>query len=708
MFVGEMKQSVLFDYEPQQLEGDAGSAIREQVPSDESNESSSLSWSEIFSLRWSLWLSSFAAINLVLFQTSQIFFEPNGMAENSGIRGGTTTSVFSVLLLLLAFSVTVALWKEWVAGKSSSRYPYGANLVLVSLASIVTLLSIKQVFLWGLMDEFTQQLCHQSVWILFCAAWFVAFREKLYLSIRGIVNGDEQLYGENEELRRELSGDHGSRLTAGNTVPYRMQVTRGLCLIRPRAGGKSETPLLRQAGDELPAGALMLKGTVEGTRLRSEESNPAQEWVSVQANHFLKEEDADVLGSYRVVQAIFLGLAVAALSWLMLQLFGGVIAVPLELNLVLGVFALAPAFELILLWSGLRNGFARRFFESGVVIRDFRIFQGLRKVQTVVFRIGSQSPLIGSAVVRDFQLIDERIDLPRLFGIVFGILRNSEDPFFTAVRDYCFECSPRPELFRIEEEESERQLMSGSVQGAQFLVGTEDALLEHGIHLEVSEAFYEQADFTTRLYLAVGNEVVGSFLIEPPFFAEMPKLIQALRKQHIRPILEGIDVDPVELDELGETLGFELVDIRDSEVSESKREEGEEDTLYVLLSPEEGQFSEDCGLHQSGEEHDEQAPVLAMTWFRETLWNVSFPGILLVNRRISPVRRLIVLSRLFYWMRAVVAILAVLLVLGGVLTSAFGLFEVSQVFGVVSVTVISLLALYRLMMFRTSPAPSHV
>jgi len=143
-------------------------------------------------------------------------------------------------------------------------------------------------------------------------------------------------------------------------------------------------------------------------------------------------------------------------------------------------------------------------------------------------------------------------------------------------------------------------------------------------------------------------------------------------------------------------------------VSESKREEGEEDTLYVLLSPEEGQFSEDCGLHQSGEEHDEQAPVLAMTWFRETLWNVSFPGILLVNRRISPVRRLIVLSRLFYWMRAVVAILAVLLVLGGVLTSTFGLFEVSQVFGVVSVTVISLLALYRLMMFRTSPAPSHV
>ncbi|MGA1191847.1 MAG: hypothetical protein ACO3XO_06165, partial [Bdellovibrionota bacterium] len=616
---------------------------------------------------------------------------------------------------------------------------YGAGLALLALATMLALLSVKQVALEGLVVQRSVWTIHHSVWSLFCAAWFIAVSERLHLSVRGIAtlrniwmrSPHPSMSREIQEIEygvpsgQALKEGQGLRLTEGHVTPCTMRVSRGLCLVRPRAGGRSETPLLRQTGDELLAGSFLLKGTIEAVALGSEESDPAREWVGAQGAHCLKSDDAHISAFFRLTQIVLFAVTSISLCLLLASLFGVslptfFLATPVALSVasvtsiiedepyfVLFLLGLTPVVELALAWSGLRNGFLRRFFESDIVVRDFRIFEGLRKVQTVIFRIGSRSPLIGSAAVREFQLIDERVDLSRLFGVIFGILRNTEDPSFVAVREYCFDHTPRPELFRIEEEVNEKSLIGGAIQGAHFMIGTEAALLERGIHLEVSEAFYEQAEFITRLYVAVGNEVVGSFIVEPPFFAEMPKIVHTLRKQHIRPILEGIDVEPGELDELGDMLGFELVDIRAFSDGGPSQEQGIEsgasldDTLYVLLSPEE------VGFDSKGEQGEEE-PWLMMTWFRETLWNVSFPGILLVTRRLSPVTRLIALSKLFYWMRSGVMWCSMLLVFGGMFGAGFRMVGLTQVMLAMTGCVLLILGLLQYLVHRMSPNPSSV
>lgn len=741
-----MKQSVLFDYEPQQLEGEMGSTVRIEGEAEGQDEAASLSWEEVRSLRWSLWISSFAVINVLLFSFLQSFVQPDATAGDAPVHvTGMTGRILSVVLILLVLSGTSVLWREWINRRSSAKYSYGAGLGLLALTTMLTLLSVKQVVLEGIVADSSVWTIHHSVWSLFCAAWFIALSERLHLSVRGIatlrglwtrsahlntvshIKGGED-GGQNGLHLRE---GEGLRLTEGQVAPCAMRVSRGLCLVRPRAGGRSETPLLRQSGDELLAGSLIIRGTIEAVALGSEESDPAREWVRAQGAHCLRSDDAHVSSSFRLTQIVLVGVAAVSLCLLVAALFGislptFFLATPFFLStppsltafsvtsiiendpyLVLFLLGVTPVVELVLAWSGLRNGFLRRFFESEIVIRDFRIFEGLRKVQTVVFRIGSRSPLIGSAGVREFQLIDERVDLSRLFGVISGILRNTEDPSFIAVREYCFDRTPKPELFRIEEEVNDKGLVGGVVQSAHFMIGSEAALLERGIHLEVSEAFYEQAEFMTRLYVAVGNEVVGSFIVEPPFFAEMPKIVHALRRQHIRPILEGIDVDPEELDELGDMLGFELVDIRAFSGEGASSEQGLEsdaavdDTLYVLLSPEEG------GLSPQGEDEERQSRLM-MTWFRETLWNVSFPGILLATRRLSPVTRLIALSKLFYWMRSGVMWCSILLLSGGILAGGFRMVELTGIIVTVTGSVLLLLGLFQYIVHRISPSPSSV
>ena len=741
-----MKQSVLFDYEPQQLEGEMGSTVRLEREAEGQEEATSLSWEEVRSLRWSLWISSFAAINVLLFSFLQSLVQPEATAGDAPlIAAGMAGKILSVVLIVLVLIGTSVLWKEWMKGRSTVKYSYGAGLALLALATTLTLLSVKQVVIHGLGADSSVWTIHHSVWGLFCAAWYVALREQLHLSLRGMATlrgvwtraphlnsvgqSQENEYGvlSGQALKEELAlrEGQGLRLSEGQVAPCSMRVSRGLCLVRPRAGGRSEVPLLRQSGDELFAGSLLLKGTIEAIALGSEESEPAREWVEAQGAHCLKSDDSHVSSFFRLMQIVLFGVAVASLLILGVSLFGislpmFFLATPVALSasaatsiienepyLVLFLLGVTPVVELILAWRGLQNGFLRRFFESEIVIRDFRIFEGLRKVQTVVFRIGSRSPLIGSAGVREFQLIDERVDLSRLFGVVFGILRNTDDPSFVAVREYCFARTAKPELFRIEEEVCDKGLVGGLVQGAHFMIGTEAALLERGIHLEVSEAFYEQAEFMARLYVAVGNEVVGSFIVEPPFFAEMPKIVHTLRRQHIRPILEGIDVDPGELDELGDILGFELVDIRAFSDGGSSSENGLQsdttldDTLYVLLSPEEGGSD-------SNVENEEQEPRLMMTWFRETLWNVSFPGILLVTRRLSPVTRLIALSKLFYWMRNSVLLCSILLAVGGVLGGGLRLIGLMQVMLVMAGSVLLLLGVLQYVVRRMSPNPNRV
>ncbi|MGA1192711.1 MAG: hypothetical protein ACO3XO_10575, partial [Bdellovibrionota bacterium] len=130
--MGEIKQRVLFDYEPQQLEGEMGSTIRVEGEAEGQEDATPLSWGEVRSLRWSLWISSFAVINVLLFSFLQSLVQPEATAGDAPLlASGTAGRILSVVLILLVLSGTCFLWKEWIRGRSSRRYSYGAGLALL-------------------------------------------------------------------------------------------------------------------------------------------------------------------------------------------------------------------------------------------------------------------------------------------------------------------------------------------------------------------------------------------------------------------------------------------------------------------------------------------------------------------------------------------------------------------------------------------------
>src|SRR5690606_25114790 len=81
----------------------------------------------------------------------------------------------------------------------------------------------------------------------------------------------------------ELSGP--VRLDSGMTAPAPLVVIRGLAMVRLSGG---ETPVLRQSGDELPVGAVILKGNLEGTS--REDRGDRSEWVSEMLGRALEFE----------------------------------------------------------------------------------------------------------------------------------------------------------------------------------------------------------------------------------------------------------------------------------------------------------------------------------------------------------------------------------------------------------------------------------
>ncbi|MCB0330109.1 MAG: hypothetical protein KDD70_10605 [Bdellovibrionales bacterium] len=621
---------------------------------------------------WSVWLSTFGAANTILFYIVTSLIAAEETESVSTFLTGSRVFAYALVLSLLAFGASMLLIVEQVMRSRAGQLPHGQALQSHSfgvmsifggnLAALVASFAVSFVSIFLLFTSVSRELLlttsEQAIGIAFVVSWWIVFRGKATKYISGNYgpcgNSGPADYSighlhRSDSVTQRNSGNSSVRLDSAQYSPARLKVVRGVALVRLRGGGKDELPVLRQTGDILPAGSFVVRGSVEGEKVADDGSNSLL-WVDEKREREISAETNACAKAERSSQFMML---VGSLL-----LLGTVIALHFSSKTdgkqiyFLGISGLLvmTLVELPVLFSVFRQGIIRKLYQLGFTGVSLKGLPQFRNIHRTIFRLGPRSPLVGAAKVREFSLVDDRVDKDRLLGVVFALLRNSQDPALTAVREYCFQRTLHTDLFRVEaQDEDGASLVVGKVQGALFFIGKEEALVARGVQLEVSEAFYASGSLLRHYHVALGDEVVGTFVVEPPFFAEMPRLVERLRKDHIRPMLEGVGVDEAELDRLGKELGFELADIRQDEQSVGgsrllKESYPRDHSLLVVLSPEESLPKEFLNEESQGEPVSSIPPI---TWFRESLWNLSFPGILMVGRELIPLYRLLKFSRLY-------------------------------------------------------------
>ncbi|MCI5065857.1 hypothetical protein MRY87_09050 [bacterium] len=627
---------------------------------------------EIGDTRWSLWVATFSATNVLLFSLFRRFLLP-GEGDATVSLDQPELFIYSLVLSLLTSAGFLLLVSEYLRKPPRRVLRYGGELIALAALGVITLTSLfLSVFGVELLptpffgDIKGEGVAEIATWMFFGIAWWIPLRSRFAELFQRDAESFLRQKAPEESAAilaptGEQDGGEVFHLTEGKLAPAPLTVIRGVALVKNRGGGPDETPLLRQAGDLLQRGSLIVRGKVDAAPCSSNTFDDffvRTGWADEQRKALLQSESEANRQLARTVSTV--SVAAIAITLVLAGLARGAV-LPLypfgylDLTATL-LIALLPI-ELLLFVRFFRSGVIERFFQFGVVFQDFALFERLQRMNKIVFRIGTQTPFVGAARTTGFQLVDERVDRDSFFGVVFALLRNADNPAHVSIREYCYENCPKADLYPVTAEDSDGQsYVSGCVQGAPFLVGTEEALIARGVHLEVSEAYHAQRARFLRYYVALGQEVVGSFTVEPPFYGEMPRLVSAIRRYHLRPILEGIGIDREELDYLGKELGFELADIREASGVERgavKRGAGEEDTFTVLLSPE--------------EEHSlapQEGRGLALTWFRESLWNVSFPGVLLLRRDLFPVLRLYVFARRLHFAQRAATVFVVASVFG--------------------------------------------
>lgn len=645
---------------------------------------------------WSLWLSSFGVCNIALYHFFSILFvgEVNHELISSRI------AVYTIILCVIALTSAAALIGSFFTNVNSlnsnisSRSLLSISLTTVTKGSIFVVVSyflIKSIYLgfYSIADELAAKAAENAVFSVCVYAWWIALRNVLAILAaerigytafdRGVSESDlsdsnyplesdgskyrnqQQSYpnvavsDESEVVRGEMLYTIGE----GSVLRQSMVIKRGLSLIEQRESAGAGSLVIRQSGDVVLAGSRVVKGRFSATAIERA-ADKLMHWFVERLNCLLLEVQNE---PQKFRQTILLGTFIVAICLGLIAYFSGLMGATgsiydlLKLSILDNIFT---AFSVVIildvfLFQYLQKPLSMtKLFFKGVMLSSSYVFSKLARVNSVSFRVQSADSGVGSAKVIDFQLIDQRIDRSQLLSVVFALLRNGEDRLAQAVREYCFIGSAQQQLFNVEgESQTNSGVICGTIQGIQFLFGSEQALLESGVHLDLSDTLdasinTKNSDRTEKLFLAIGKDVVARFLVKLPFFAEMSSVVADLRSMGIKPVLVSNSIEQEDLDELGKEVGFYTTDIhvepatgvvsselRGIEIF-NRAHAGNtgtmkkvESDLEVLFEPADEQI-----IRSS---HEQSYQPLIVTWFRPALWNLNHVGVLMTDKNLISV-----------------------------------------------------------------------
>ncbi|MCB0319378.1 MAG: hypothetical protein KDD60_00550 [Bdellovibrionales bacterium] len=587
---------------------------------------------------FSLWVFTFALCNILLFHLfTSLFISPEtvGSAAFESRR-----YVYCIVLAILSIGGVVGLIRDFIKEFRSNVF---TPLVLQAVVVLYVVLSFVA-FLHLLLSEGATSSARLAiehvVGVGFIGSWWLFLRSRAFQALLRRAGVGRKVPSSSHFIGGNRNGEAEEiRLGASDTAFVDAQVQKGIALVLERSIGGESVPVLRQSGDTLLVGSTILRGNLVVSPLRIAGREKSIHW-------FFRRFEEELSESLGLVSERVARFASGILIFSALLLLS-IIALPKWCWSIAALFTLIPLVDLAFYLEFSRLLTFSRLFYRGAFLSGKRLLKNLSQLKRVAFHLEGDRDLPGVGKVASFRLIDERVDRDRLLGVVFALLRHATSPFEVAVREYCYRQAKNIDLFPVDNAGVTGQgLFVGTIQGMTFLVGPESALVDYGVHLELSETTITDSAPKSgghalhRIFVSFHNEVVASFSIVPPFIAEMPSVVTQMKKLGVKTRLLSSTLVQGEVDELGRGWGFELADIRSfhvpnrgiggsSEGGAPRRgaslRSDESDVLSVLFRPR--------STAVSGEEEALCGEIL--TWFRPALWNLTGAGVILTSPKIA-------------------------------------------------------------------------
>ena len=278
----------------------------------------------------------------------------------------------------------------------------------------------------------------------------------------------------------------------------------------------------------------------------------------------------------------------------------------------------------------------RAMFFFGGLLRRVEAFDTFRRVESFLLDYSVKSSP-GLSQVTEFELLDDRVEEEGLIGVLLTLLGGCDHAQATAITQYLrARLKTLPKLFPVEDLQIYRNLgVAGTVQQIEISVGSEEFLIERGVHLQQSELEASSED-GEWLYIALETEVVAKLFVKKPFLSDGGELIRRLHAQGVRAVLCSEDTDQKSLDHLGKQVGLELADISgdlDEQQFSDKIDSCAPTALYLNSETKET-FSERADL--------------TMALFDEIHWDLDVADVMLFSPRASMVADLFRVTRRYF------------------------------------------------------------
>lgn len=566
--------------------------------------------------------------------------------QNLAFTSQWVSSLASLILIaLLSPSIFSAAWSEAESGKLGTSICRALLLVVLAAGAV-----------FGAAELFLSKNALWSSFEIPILLSILTFLEWIGLRLAAIGRATEyrlqqhkvSIKDSNEEWREEsakaVKVGQIFKVQSGQQVPLDGLVLEGVAEIK----GCKWTPFRRNTvqttGSEIKAGSYVVRGLLICRAVNTyEDSTVHTVWSGLRAAKESVQENEREESAVSIA-VIFLACCTAlfwhdqGLPWQrILPLSTGVLLLVTLYDLRKTNFKLIPI-SLV------------ELFLRGIGVRSAESVKTIGQLPTVLIDYNSDENALS---VKEFSLLDERVDRISLDGVIVALLGACSEPWAEAIREFVLGQEQTVPLLEAQEVHSYNEKgVCGVLQKTDFSVGTEQFLLERGVRFEVSEV----SDGGDGYYfVAVNDEVVARYKVVSSFRLQLEELVRQLKPLGRR-ICIGSSGERVDAETWSKTCDLEPGDIIPHMSDRILREK------LLALQP---------LLFSSGTRATLAADFrgsVSATYFDEFLWNLKECQVMFFRRDLKAFFELISVcgkvARFLAWNTFAICALAGMLLLG--------------------------------------------
>lgn len=420
--------------------------------------------------------------------------------------------------------------------------------------------------------------------------------------------------------RHQLEAGDIFRIEEGDIVPLDGKIVAGGCDVLERRFSGYPSPRLRDQGQMVYAGSVVRHGFADCEVVNIAEDTGFSYFTSALSKTLNEPIESDYRG-FRAQQGVNFGLILGAIVATATLIMRGESTL-FALNVASSILFLTFIPTILNTFFILRRVILTKLFERGVLLRSAAVIEKLSKVSTLFIDYPCP-PSATQQKVMAFDILDERIERESVLAVLLSLLSGSEDEVHRAVSQHLRDNpSTRPTIRHVRHFQYHPTLVgsgsggvTGVIEGAPFVFGNEQFLLDQGVQIQASDV--ENIDNDEELlFLAVHDEVIARVRVSSLPWLSGADLQGRLQKIGVRAFLCS-EERTSKLDLFGKQAGFELSSILEGLSKEDMNER--------LAAPHSAFFATNPHVASSGAE-------TSISKFSELLWELSLTDVTIFRK----------------------------------------------------------------------------